>query len=193
MAMPTLTLPPFPPLQWNECFWAGDVTLPSWAGCQSRGGAYGSVSSDAESNGSVQLTVAPEDEDARTPPLPEQARAFQWLIDHEPAIAASVLRSLFAAYPGWRNSYGYDDEVAAELMPEIDGAEQLRALIGLSNVHILSVARDGIAYVGFQFGCTWDEEHGLGAMTHRDRVVEVGGADTSFLAWIAEADAEPQG
>src|SRR5688572_11815637 len=151
MAMPTLTMPPFPPLQWNECVWAGNVTLPSWAGCQSRGGAYGSVSSDAESNGSVQLTVAPEDEDARTPPLPEQARAFQWLIDHEPAIAASVLRSLLAAYPGWRNSYGYDDEVAAELMPEIDGAEQLRALIGLSNVHILSIARDGIAYIGFQF------------------------------------------
>jgi hypothetical protein len=62
-------------------------------------------------------------------------------------------------------------------------------LIGLSNVHILSVARDGI---GLQFGCTWDEEHGLGVMTHRDRVVQVGGADTSFLTWIAEEDAERQ-
>jgi hypothetical protein len=29
-------------------------------------------------------------------------------------------------------------------------------------------------------------------MTHRDRVVQVGGADTSFLTWIAEEDAERQ-
>jgi hypothetical protein len=27
-------------------------------------------------------------------------------------------------------------------------------------------------------------------MTHRDRVVEVGGADAAFLEWIAERDAE---
>ena len=187
--MQTLNMPPFPPLQWNEFFWVGDVILPSWAGYQSRGGAYGSVSSHATSNGRALLTVAPEDEDARTPPLPEQVGAFQWLLDNEPAIAASVLRSLFAAYPEWRNSFGYDAELMAELMPEIDRAEQLQTLIGLSNVHILSVAKDGIAYIGFQFGCTWDEEHGLGVMTHRDRVVEVGGADTSFLAWIAEDDA----
>jgi hypothetical protein len=66
-------------------------------------------------------------------------------------------------------------------------------LIGLSSVHVLSVAKDGIAYIGFEFGCTWDGEHGLGVMTHRDRVIEVGGADTSFLAWIAEQDAEPAG
>ena len=44
--------------------------------------------------------------------------------------------------------------------------------------------------MGFKFGCTWDDEHGLGVMTHRGHVVEVGGADTAFLEWIAEADAE---
>ena len=47
-----------------------------------------------------------------------------------------------------------------------------------------------IAYIGFELGCVWDEEHGLGVMTHRDRVVDVGGADTAFTEWIAENDAE---
>ena len=200
MAMQTLNLPPFPPLQWNEGGWAGNVILPSWAGCpyyltdeaKSKVGPDSDpVSSNVKSDGSARLLVAPEDEDARSPPLPEQVRAFQWLLDNEAAIAASILRSLFAAYPGWRNSYERNDaEWAAEVIPEIDKAEQLRTLIALSNVFILSVARDGIAYIGFHFGCTWEEEHcGFGVMTHRDRVVEIGDADTSMLA-PAEADAE---
>jgi hypothetical protein len=45
-------------------------------------------------------------------------------------------------------------------------------------------------YVGFEFGCTWDDEHGLGVLMHGERVVDVGGAETAFLLWIAERDAE---
>jgi hypothetical protein len=28
---------------------------------------------------------------------------------------------------------------------------------------------------GFGFGCVWEQEHGLGVMTHRDRVVDLSG------------------
>jgi hypothetical protein len=190
MSKHTLNLPPFPPLEWDQFFWAGDVVLRSWAGFQSRRGAYGSVSSRDESDGSARLTITPEKDDAPTPPLPEQVRAFQFLLGNEHSLSISVLAAIFSEYPTLRNSYDYDEEEAVELMPEIERAEQLRSLIGLSNIHVLSVAKDGVAYLGFEFGCTWDNEHGLGVMTHRDRVVEVGGADTSFLAWIAERDAK---
>jgi hypothetical protein len=193
MTQQTLNVPPFPPLQWDGYFWTGEIVLPSWAGFQSRRGAYGSVSSLDESDGRAQLTVTPENDEARTPPLPDQARAFQLLLDNEPAVAGSVLRAVFAEYPRLRDSYCYDDEEAAKLMPELGRAEELRLLMGLSNVHVLNVVKDGLAYIGFEFGCTWDEEHGLGVMTHRDRVVEVGAADTSFLAWVAERDAESNG
>jgi hypothetical protein len=186
----TIDVPPFPPLQWGDYFWSGEVVLPSWAGFQSRRGAYGSVSSRLESDGSARLTVSPENYDAPSPPLPEQVQAFRFLLENERAVANSVLRAIFAEYPALRDSYGYDDEEATELMPEMERAEQLQPLIGLSNVHVLNVAKDGIAYIGFEFGCAWDDEHGLGVMTHRDRVIEVGGADTSFLAWIAERDAK---
>jgi hypothetical protein len=56
------------------------------------------------------------------------------------------------------------------------------------NVH--QVQKDGIPYVGFEFACTWDEEHGLGVLMHGTRTVEIGGADTAFLLWLAEVDAE---
>jgi hypothetical protein len=193
MTKPTRNVSPFPPLRWDDYFWSGEVVLPSWAGFQSRRGGYGAVNSRAASDGSARLTVTPERDDARTPPRAEQVRAFQLLLDNERDVAGSVLRAIFTAYPGLRDHYGYDDEEAAELTPEVERAEQLRTLIGLSHVHILNVAKDGIMYIGFEFGCTWDDEHGLGVMTHRDRVVEVGGADTSFLEWIAERDAESDG
>lgn len=184
-----LNLPPFPALRWNTCLWTGTVLLRSWAGFQSRRGAYGSLSAHIESDGSAGLNVIPQDDDARTPPLPEQANAFGYLVDHEQTVSDSIQRAIFSRYPSMRDSYGYSEEEAADLMPEIDGIEKLRSLIGLSNICVLPVAKSGIAYIGFEFGCTWDCEHGLGVMTHKDRVVEVGGADASFLEWIAEDDA----
>ena len=40
----TIDDPPFPRLTWGGYSWAGEVRLPSWAGFQSRRGAYASVS-----------------------------------------------------------------------------------------------------------------------------------------------------
>ncbi len=44
--------------------------------------------------------------------------------------------------------------------------------------------------MGYEFGSNWEEEHGLGAMTHAGRVVDIGGGDTAILEWIAKEDAE---
>jgi hypothetical protein len=191
MSKQTINLPPFPTLRWNKHSWTGEVVLPSWAGFQSRRGSYGSVNSDAESDGTVRLTVVPDNSNEPSHPSPDQSRAFQLLLGSEATVSDSVLNAIYSTYSGMRRSYGYDEEEAKEIMPEIESAKQLRRLIGLSSIYILNVAKDGIAYIGFEFGCTWDGEHGLGVMTHRERVVKVGGADTSFLEWIAENDANP--
>ena len=61
----------------------------------------------------------------------------------------------------------------------------LRPLVGLGSVHVLSLAQDGVACIGFEFGCVWDGEHGAGVMTHRGRVIAVGQADCSFVEWMA--------
>jgi hypothetical protein len=74
-------------------------------------------------------------------------------------------------------------EDADQQMPELRESSELKRLIGLSTVHISDVEKEGVAYVGFEFGCTWEEEHGLGVMTHRDRIIEVGDAETAFDAW----------
>ena len=61
-------------------------------------------------------------------------------------------------------------------------------MIGLGIVHVLSIAKDGHAYIGFEMGCTWDEEHGVGVMTHMGRVVGVGQGDMGFDSSAAEND-----
>ena len=181
--------PPFPALDWKGHYWLGKIVLQSWKGFQARQGPYGSRSSKKSSSGSVSLIVPPPDGKEKGPPTPEQAEAYQYLLAHEQAISTAVRSSIYEVYPDWREEYGLDEEEAAELMPDIEGPDQLKTLIGLANVHILPVAKDGVGYVGFELGCTWDDEHGLGVMMHKDRVVKLGGADSAFLEWIAEADA----
>jgi hypothetical protein len=123
------------------------------------------------------------------------------LLDHAEEVRDAVLRAIFEAYPALRQRYPYGEALAAEEMPPIERPDQLRALLGLSVVHVLNAAKDGAAYVGFEFGCTWEEEHGLGVLTHRGRPVAipllggatVGPADVASEEWIAEADAKSSG
>lgn len=81
---------------------------------------------------------------------------------------------------------------AKEFMPDVENIEQFKKLIGLSQIHIMNVNKDNIAYVGYEFGCSWDDEHGIGFMTHKDRVIDFGSADISFLTWAAEKDLSAQ-
>ena len=36
------------------------------------------------------------------------------------------------------------------------------------------------AKIGFQFSCSWDMEHGLGVMTRKGKVINIGEADVAF-------------
>ncbi len=48
--------------------------------------------------------------------------------------------------------------------------------------------KEDFAYIGFELGCSWDEEHGVGVMMHKDRIVAIGQAETSFDSWITFKD-----
>jgi len=74
-------------------------------------------------------------------------------------------------------------------MPDIRSETNLRALIGLHTIYVHQISTNGLPYTGYEFGCTWDNEHGLGILMHGTRLVEIGGAETAFLLWIAKKDA----
>jgi hypothetical protein len=179
VTLETLDFPPFPPLKWDFYFWVGKTVLPSWAGFQARRGAYGAVSSRKPSDGTARLSISSLDHKARTPPTAEQVAAFRHLLANEAAVAAAVAQALVRYCPG--EAYNGDEE---ELL-EVSEPDDLRPLVGLATVHLLNVARDGMACIGFEFGCVWDEEHGAGVMTHGGKVISTGQAVCSFEGWIA--------
>src|SRR5262245_6222566 len=163
MARKTLSVPPFPPLRWEDYFWVGEVTLPSWAGFQTRRGGYGTVSSSRASDGTARLSVVSEDNKLRSPPLPEQVAAFQHLLDNEGPVTRARLQAIFQYDPGETDFLERDTrQEGGKLLADITEPSGLRSMIGLSEVHVLSVVKDEAAYVGFEFGCVWDREHGSG-------------------------------
>jgi len=172
----------------DDAWWTAVVLLPSWKGFQSRRSAYGSQDSVIPSDGIVQIVFAPEGR-GNEPLTDSEMSLVRWVIDHEASISGALLSSLLNEYPSLQEQYGYSEEEKMRLMPDIKSVEDFRDLIGLHAINIHQVKKDGIPYAGFEFGCTWDEEHGLGILMHGTRTVEIGGADTAILLWIAKEDA----
>jgi hypothetical protein len=164
----------------------GFVVLEAWKGFQSRGGAYGSLDSKEASNGSVRITVDADIVEGLAKITEEQVNAYNYLIQHQEIIKDAILQSLLSDYKNMQEYYDYEE--GDEEMPAVDNVSQFSNLIGLSTIHIINVSKDGIAYVGYQFGCTWDDEHGLGFMTHTNRVIHIGWAADSFQSAEAEKD-----
>ncbi|WP_143774430.1 DUF6985 domain-containing protein [Niastella vici] len=164
----------------------GFVVLESWKGFQSRQGDYGSNDGNQESDGTVKLNIGADMGDDDPKVTGDHVNAYNYLTQHQEKIKAALLQGLLKEYKNIQEHYGYAED--DELMPEVDNVSQFTNLIGLSTIHILNISKDDTAYVGYQFGCTWDDEHGLGFMTHKDRIIEVGGADISFMSWVAKRD-----
>jgi len=191
--------PPFPPLRRREFHWTARFLLESWAGFQSRLGAYASTSSNTASDGTIRLSVVATDGSAT--PTPEQAAAFEYLLANQNAVRDMLVAAIVEEYPLLRDNVLAGGIVDAAEMPDLTSPDDLKTRVGLAVVHILQTARDGVAYTGFEFGCTWDDEHGLGVMMHRDRVIEfpengvgkVNGADLASEEWLAEEDARMGG
>jgi hypothetical protein len=173
-------------VKWDGHFWAGEIVLSAWAGFQERLGAYSSRSAARPSDGKVQVSVrSPTDNDnTMTPPSREQEQAVCFLRDNAELLRDRVTRAIFEEYPRMRETFAdfFGEDLEAR-MPELRDPADLKSLIGLSTVHISDVSKDGVAYVGFEFGCEWEEEHGLGVITHKDRIIEVGDSETAFDAW----------
>lgn len=161
--------PPFPQLTWGDCdWWEGGVTWP-----------------DGEE---VSLSVTPCDEESKIP-SDAQTQAYAYHVESAKEVMIAVLTALRPYYESMRPRYReFLGEEFETRMPALTDAEDLRGLIFLQHVHVHPWTKDGKAYVGLQFGCAWDQEHGLGVMMNQNRVVDLGEAAVSFAWEPDEAD-----
>jgi hypothetical protein len=182
---------PFPRLRWRDGDWEGRTSLLGWAGIRAGRRSDAHPAGDGPPDGEVGLSVY-GDSHVPQPPSEAQARAWRHLVQNEAAVTAAVLRAILDAYPALQEMYGYEGEEAAERMPDVASVDELKERVRPSFVHVLTDERDGMAFVGFELECAWDEEHGLGVMTHGGRVLEVGQAETAF-GYSPDDDEEEDG
>jgi hypothetical protein len=161
--------------------WSCEDTLGTWAGFQSRRGPYTSSDRDQPSDGAVHVSVqADADGVPDAKPSAAQEAAYTFLKANERAVSEAILAAVFARYPEAKAAYEEATDESWPRLPEITTARELRQVMGLAIVHVLTTAKDGMSYVGFELGCDWEEEHGLGVLAHGLDVVAVGHADVSF-------------
>jgi len=113
---------------------------------------------------------------------------YNYLIDNQIVILNSILLALYDIYPKLQSNYDYDEDEKTIYMPDIVNKEDFKILLKPRGIFILDIVKNDMPYIGFEFLCTWDDEHGCGVMTHNSKIVKIGGAETSFLSWIAEKD-----
>lgn len=149
---------------WDEdaYTWTARITLPpgTWAATP----------------GPLPLYYAPEGREDH--PLDEaELASATWAVEHLPALLTAARRTVHA-------------HAVRTLEPQdLAAAATLDDVMRVNAVYVHQASRDRAPYVGVEFSCPWDEEHGLGVLLHGTRVVDIGGADTAFLLWIAERDA----
>lgn len=72
------------------------------------------------------------------------------------------------------------DEDPDDVVPEIQGNDDLRDLCGIVGIHIKKPGKDGSHRFGIEFGCTWEDEHGAGVRFENLDAVENGHASDAF-------------
>jgi hypothetical protein len=164
-----------PAFTWDGDYWSAQVKMPAWR-------AY--LSKSDRGFVTVEITPPKSTGESPCPPSEEQRAAIAQLLADQEKICAVVLKALAKQHAGSEDSWD-DDEKPWKPLKDISG---LRKHVTLNRISVLEMAKQKRAYLGFSFSCSWDGEHGAGVMTHKTRVVTHGGADHSFLWWLAKRD-----
>jgi hypothetical protein len=169
--------------------WEFEYQFEAFKGFQSRRGAYTSRNSNKESDGVVKVTIVDELND-ETDPTDQQLAAINFIIENPQKIQALLFESLEIEYPKLKEVYGYsvDDDDSRERFPKIGFLDEFRKVFGVGSMFVLTSQKEGFAYIGLECGCAWDEEHGLGFLLHKDRLVKIGSADQALNSWDAFED-----
>lgn len=180
-----------PDFKLGEFCWQAECQLDCWAGFGRRLEAIDGLPGTSTSTGRFQLVFAPEGRD-KSPLSSHDIELIDRFLATAGDIAPLVLNAVYQHYIEIFDDYA---EFAVEeqlVMPVAKEPADLRELISLTEVSVHPVEHERRQYVGYEFNCTWESEHGLGVLMHGDRVVRVGEADNAFTLWMVQEDLEAQ-
>ena len=128
-----------------------------------------------EQEGEFRCSFLDEDGEETDEPSRAQSDALEFLKQNQEEILTGILAEILKNYPKWQETYDCPSETKSDFMPDVCAPQELSELLELQNIYILDCAK-----IGFQFSCSWDMEHGLGVMTRKGKVINIGEADVAF-------------
>lgn len=183
--VPGLPLLYGPQADW--CVWLTTLPLPNMAQFRSAGSlapSRGHARDDRLAAPGEVLAFFENDDGSGGEPAPMMIAAARWLLANDAAFYRAVRDAMLADLPRLRaeqNSIVLADD--AFLLPPQWDEGTLHTLVRLNSVTFHPVT--GAHYIGLDFGCAWDDEHGYGVMMAGTDTVATGGADVGGLSWIA--------
>lgn len=160
----------------DEC-WTKSINVPSFAPFRTSPRAKGKPRSK------FQLCIDASG-DAEEPSR-EQVNAFQWFVDHQDAVCATVIDAIYRYYVHSRKEN--PDWFEMNDCPDIEQSDELRPLLELVGLRLRSDSYRKTALLGFSFECQWDEEHGLAVLIHKNTVVGIGQTELAHREPNADA------
>ena len=134
------------------------------------------------SNVKLRLLASNADNNDIPMPEPKHLLALRWLQRHEQALHDHIIAAIFGLAPSFK-AHWRELEIT-HLLPPLNCAQDLKQLIDLSYIDIYTQTKDDLPYLGFEFECDWDPEHGFHVLTHGLLVVTLDG-DVNDIAVIA--------
>ncbi|WP_437187452.1 DUF6985 domain-containing protein [Planctomicrobium sp. SH668] len=182
-----MDLPTFPEFHWDGYSWVTSVRLPAWAGYRNSSQSNGIANSNTTSNGIVEIVFAPEGRGSN-PLSKNEIDLVKWLVDNQAIVHKAMLQKLYEAYPAIREQFldSFDEDDAKRLLPKIRSPNRLKSLMDVPSINVHQIMESGKPFLGVALECTWDAEHGVGILLHGETPLEIGGADTAILLWLAK-------
>jgi len=118
-----------------------------------------------------------------------QVVAYHRLLAEQFDIRDSIISYFLANFETLKETYYLDpdDDPDVPRITEFNRSDfDLRPFIGPRSVSITEHEKDGIPYLEWFLNCTWDEEHGLAAVTHGSRVIDLDRGETDIYKIFAD-------
>lgn len=102
-------------------------------------------------------------------PMPFQQKALNYFFENEENVLNAVCEGVIQYAPQIRERY----KVLPDF-PDLKTIDDVKKHIVVEAIHVLGDEKDGVGYLGYNCDCTWDDEHGMGVLMHKDRCVDAG-------------------
>jgi len=109
-----------------------------------------------------------------------QLNALEYLINNSELLINIILKFIFKNREELEEVYGEFDLDCYCGFPNLDSPEKVRKYIDFHTIYIHQESRDNISYVGLYGNSTWESEHALGVVLHKDRIIDFGDWNTAF-------------